>query len=85
MTEGNLFDRPVDEWTDTEIAVGLAVLGCEIEKAKAAGDTALAGAWTTLAIVLAEHRDARRALARAVDDAMSPVRVLWADLPDEPA
>lgn len=80
MNGDHLFNRPTDEWTDGQIRAGLVVLAREIEQCKAAGDTGKAEVWTAFAIVLAQERDRRAQVGRAVDAAMvgGP---LFADLP----
>ncbi len=80
MDGDNLFNRPTAEWTDGQVRHGLALIAEKIERCKAAGDTGKAEVWQAFAIVLAQERDRRADLARAVDDAMvgGP---LFADLP----
>lgn len=68
----SLFDSPPAEWTDHELAVGLAVLGQEI----AVSDVSRAPRLTELAIVLAEERDRRAAVYRVMADAVCPVQVV---------
>lgn len=80
MSDDNLFERPTDEWSDGQLAAGLVVLAEEIERCKAAGDTGKARVWTAMAIVLAQERDRRTAVGRAVDDVLVGVP-LFVELP----
>ncbi|MGP4092701.1 hypothetical protein [Streptomyces sp. KR55] len=66
-----LFEMPADEWTDRQLAAGLAVLG---ERLAECPDD-MRPRLTELAAVLAEERDRRTPLYRAVEDAMCPVQV----------
>ncbi|MDL4772914.1 hypothetical protein [Actinomadura xylanilytica] len=84
MRDDNVFNRPMNEWTDAEIRAGFAVLGREIAVCEAAGDPGRARVWTAHAIVLAEHRDERRALALAIDDVLMDARPVFVELPGEP-
>lgn len=68
-TGGNLFELPASDWSDHQIAVGLAELATELrwcEQIAELGDRY--ERLHALAVVLAGERDSRRALARAVDD-----------------
>lgn len=62
----NVFDRPPAEWTDDEIRAGLAEVARSLEFHTVAGDTAVVDFLHAVAVELAEHRDARRALYRDV-------------------
>jgi hypothetical protein len=60
----SLFAKPASDWSDVEIAAGLAQIGQRLEELHA------------LAVTLADERDRRIVLARQVDDAMNPFRVV---------
>lgn len=72
MGESSVFSRPPEDWSDDEIRVGLAEVARALEFYRSAGDTAMAETFHNIAVALADHRDARRALGRAVDDAVTP-------------
>lgn len=64
------FEQPADEWTDRQLAVGLAVLGARLGNCPDGVRPRL----TELAAALADERDRRAPLYRAADDAMNPVQ-----------
>jgi hypothetical protein len=66
---GSVFDRPPALWSDDEVRVGLAEVARAMEFYSAAGEPAAVDVLHGIACVLADERDSRRALARAVDDA----------------
>lgn len=69
MTE-SLFEKPSSDWTGDEIRVGLGVIAEERDTAVRAGQHDRAEYLNDLLRVLAEERDQRQALFRAVDDAI---------------
>lgn len=69
MTE-SLFEKPSSDWTPDEIRVGLGVIAEERDAAARAGDTGRAEYLNDLLRVLADERDQRQRLFRAVDDAI---------------
>lgn len=72
MSESSVFSRPPEDWSDDEIRTGLAEVAKSMEFYRAAGNAAMVETLHNIAVALAEHRDARRALGRAVDDAVTP-------------
>lgn len=65
--DSSVFDRPPEEWTDDEIRVGLAEVARSLEFHTGTGNAAMVDFLHGVAVVLAEHRDARRALYRDVE------------------
>ncbi|MGH3424245.1 MAG: hypothetical protein ACRDO8_05930, partial [Nocardioidaceae bacterium] len=79
-----LFDRPPRDWSDAELRHGLAELGKAIQWHRDQHQDADADALYWVSVALAEERDARRRLARDVNEAMDlggPAR--WLANPSE--
>lgn len=66
----NLFERTPGEWTDDQIRVGLMVLAEFRDAAVASGEFDVAEQANDVMCVLADERDARVELYRAVDGAL---------------
>jgi hypothetical protein len=78
-----IFDKPAEEWTDTELRIGAVVVAHARDRAVRHGDMEAADRLAALAAMLAQHRDARRDLVRAIKEAVNPFHVLSAGIDPE--
>ena len=75
MDDRPFYEKTPGELTDDELRAAAYVL-CERRDELAGTDPQLAARYAEMAAVAASERDSRRALRMAVDEAMSPVRVV---------
>jgi hypothetical protein len=68
----SLFGKPAGEWTDEELHHGAVQAALRRNELAAAGQTEQAEFLNDLCVDLVEERERRKALARAVEDAMLP-------------
>lgn len=84
MSDTPFFDRSPAELSDAELRVALYVV-CEKRDAVAESDPEGADIWNGIARTLADERDSRRALQRAVDEAIGgPVLMTFGQPDDTP-
>ena len=70
-----LFDKPSSDWSLQELEVGAAVVAAAVQEARINHDPTCAAAFSTLAVVLAEERDRRRALHDEIADILTAALV----------
>jgi hypothetical protein len=71
----SLFDRPASDWSAAELRAALPLITAARDRAAKAGDHHCASYLAELLALLADLRDARVRLARAVDEAACAVLV----------